>query len=253
MATNGTHRALRVGVGAAALVAGAIVSVLAVSATSARSAGESDPAWTTVDASEVLPGAPVVTLLGARVTESLEGSSTVTLDHPPAEATHIRIAVTCLTAGTIGWGFDPANTPSMSCVASDVPDTGWEDVPLTGSTVLHVLAADSVSLRLEYQYANHRPTDVATNAAGETFGVGGAESPDLVAVIGRDDAGNLVEGYARSSELDVAGLPQPQNPDEAAEYMEQIAELAEQYPEGYPVPVYESDGVTRIGTFYVSL
>ena len=81
-------------------------------------------------------------------------------------------------------------------------------------------------------------TPVQRNADGKTFGASGlgetpADDPDLVLVV----ATNGKTGYAYSRELNG---PQPSSPEEAS-----------RLPRSWTVPVYLSDGKTRIGEFKV--
>jgi len=212
------------------------------------------PGSSLVGADGVIPGAPQVTLLGDPVTQTVDGTAAIELGERPQDATHIRLRIACLAAGTVGFGFDPSNTPSMSCAPADVGDVAWLDLELPDDPILHIIAEPGMRTVVDYEFAIVRGTEWATNATGDTYGTSnGAGSPVLVAVIGWDDEGNMVEGYAYDEQIAHAGYPAPQNPDEAGEYMEYVAELREQYPDGFPVPVYESDGVTQIGWFYVSL
>jgi len=82
------------------------------------------------------------------------------------------------------------------------------------------------------------------NAAGETYGSGVADlsgrlRPDLISVGLRDGK----RGYVRRTELEAArgaGLP----PAERVEWRMRAGARA-------PIPIYEQDGVTVIGTFVV--
>lgn len=89
--------------------------------------------------------------------------------------------------------------------------------------------------------------EVETNAKGLTFGSALAlsaegEEPDLVSVFA--DSGQI--GYAFTSDLEAAsGLVD--TPSEASKYQKSVSsKLAKK------VPVYESDGVTVIGTFTIT-
>jgi hypothetical protein len=76
------------------------------------------------------------------------------------------------------------------------------------------------------------------NAHGQTYGIETETgTPDLVAVIATDGR----HGYAYATQLEG---PRPTSP---ADALRQERED----PNGYDVPVYESDGTTRIGHFHV--
>lgn len=203
----------------------------------------------------VTPGTPVITMLGDPGSRTIDGVGQVSLETHPSGATHVRVWITCLTAGLTYWGLDAGgNNPSVSCAAGDVGNVTWYDFDLAGGTVLYISAHPGVRSTIAYQFEHQQPTEWGVNAAGQTFGAAtDAGDPDLLAVVGTADDGSTVEGYAFSSELASGPVEQPSNPDEVDEYNEKIAELATEYPDGYPVPVYLSDGITRIGTFYIQL
>jgi hypothetical protein len=102
------------------------------------------------------------------------------------------------------------------------------------------------------QYVNYVQTALGVNARGETYGVAGpAGEPDLVGVVGLDAAGVAVDGYARATDLNAFGPDWPDVPSNPTEAMEWQAERDRKYPDGWDIPVFESDGETRIGTFRV--
>lgn len=83
----------------------------------------------------------------------------------------------------------------------------------------------------------------AENGSGQSYGTlptetvaGPDEFPDLVAVSGE----NGVEGYVRKTDL-IGDRPEPRSPEEA---------LAQNRSSRY-IPVYEANGVTIIGRFFV--
>lgn len=86
-----------------------------------------------------------------------------------------------------------------------------------------------------------------TNARGLTYGSSlFAESPD--------DEPDLILAYAEDGQLgyvyrDELNGPMPSSPEEAL--AQQAAMLAE-YPDGRSIPVYEADGLTKIGVFVVT-
>lgn len=206
----------------------------------------------------VMPGSPIISLLGTPSTRSTSGTEDFALPERPAGATHLRVTITCLTPGTTSWGTDPGgNNPSGSCGASDIGSygTAYYDFPLDDSVSrFYIGAAAGVDNSLSMQYLNYVPTQLGVNAAGQTFGVqtGDGPTPDLTAVSGVAPDGSGVEGYALTADLmsfgpDWPGLPH--DPDEALAWQE---ERDEKYPNGWDLPVYESDGVTQIGLFHVS-
>jgi len=210
----------------------------------------------------VLPGQPIISMLGELTTVTVQGTQTIPLPAAPAGATHVRVSVACLTAGTISWGFDPAgNNPSSGCSASDVrvkqgalDRAGWMDFELVaGQDAFYIGAAENVSGIVAFQFLNYIETDLGVNARGETFGVvrDGRPTPDLQSASGTDDDGAPVLGYVRSVDFDAFGPDwpgQPKNPTEALAWQ---TERDAKYPDGWDIPLFESDGVTEVGSFHI--
>lgn len=205
----------------------------------------------------VTPGAPIVSLLGSIVSTHVDRSTTIPLSVIPDGATHVRVTMECLTPGSTSWGLDPAgNNPSTSCSARDIDgasSSSYFDFPLdAGTPTLTIRPTEGAESIITYQYVNYVPTALGVNEHDETFGTSGfGASPDLVAVIGQDGDGTLVEGYVRARELNAFGPEwpgQPSNPDEALAWQK---ERDARYPNGWDIPVWESDGTTQIGTFHI--
>lgn len=241
------------------LIGGAVSAAAAVSFVERAPDAASDPAMSAPDPVAappgVTPGTPIVSLLGTArsipVSEPLEQP----LD-APSGASHVRITYTCTSAGQTFWGLDPeGSNQSSSCSASDIEaGTGatWTDFSLTGDDVLVVTPVGRAEGIVTIQFVRHLPTSWGVNGAGESFGAPSSElgEPDLIAAVGVGPDGQTVEGYVRSSDLNqmYPGQPLPTSPEEALEQQEIRERL---YPDGWDVPLYESDGVTRIGTFRV--
>lgn len=84
-------------------------------------------------------------------------------------------------------------------------------------------------------YVETTRTPLATNAAGETFGVDSEDaSPDLILT----EADNGRPGYLRRSDVEAAERREPTSPDKVANHE----------PREFKLPVYESDGKTRVGS-----
>lgn len=204
------------------------------------------------------PGAPIVSTLGKPVALAITEATDLPLDDRPSGATHVRVAVVALSAGGLELGTDAAgNNPRMSFGSADIGTRsagGWYDVPLDAAApVLHLRPGGGFTGTVSLQYLTYVPTHLGVNARGETYGAAGGPdgAPDLVAVIGRAPDGSEVEGYARATDLDAFSPDhpdQPANPDEALERQER---RDADYPGGWDVPVFESDGVTEIGTFHI--
>ena len=178
----------------------------------------------------------------------------------PAEATHVRVTVTCLTVGTIAWGTDPSgNNPTSSCTAShgrSASGTAWLDLPLDESTTtLFVKPEGQATASVTLQYVNYIPTLFAVNEHGETYGSGESDQglPDLILVEATGTAGDTIRGYARVTDMNpsIWGPDHTGNPATHEEAVQWAAELEDKYPNGWDIPVYESDGTTQIGTFHI--
>ena len=202
----------------------------------------------------VLPGQPVISLLGAVTTTPVTGSLTIPLPPAPVGATHLRVSLTCVTAGMVSWGFDATgNNPSTGC---DGPsgDGGWMDFALdNGTTVFYVTAREEVDSIVTFQYLNYVETEWGVNSRGETYGVvkDGRPDPDLQAVWIADAQGTGI-GYVRSEALHAFSPDRPSlpsNPDEALAWQ---AERDDTYPNGWDIPVYDSEGTTQLGVFHVA-
>lgn len=197
------------------LIAGGAVSAAAVTNLQPETRLD-EPATTLNEAPPgVLPGMPIISLLGETASYEITGEATVNLSTPPDGATHVRATISCLTVGSFSWGTDPTgNNPSIYCRADDVTSGSGNasmDFPLDTSTLLLFAQTgpDGRAL-LVVQYVNYVPTALGRNASGETFGVAwtGLE-PDLVAVDGIAPDGSSFVGYARATDLDAFGPDWP--------------------------------------------
>ncbi|MDQ1075697.1 MULTISPECIES: hypothetical protein [Microbacterium] len=215
------------------VIAGAGAIVLAAGATAATA-----ELWT-------LPGGMAVSELGAPVTAEGTGDGMLSLPPRPDAANHVRLELRCLTPGTFTF---PAG--SVTCTADDFvahPDgaVSWIDVPLDAVGAEVVVSSDAGERwRLTATYLDAEPVPLAVNDRGQTYGSAGAgEEPDLIAVV----ATNGRQGYVDADELaDATGSSQNfTSPEEALRWQEERAGRA------VVVPVYLSDGVTRVGDFVV--
>lgn len=198
----------------------------------------------------VIPGAPIISLLGAPTSQIVRGDADIPLGDPPTGATRVRVTSTCLTAGATSWGFEArGNNPISSCSGDQIESTSWFDFALDGDTI-SIGASDETESLVTIQFLNYVETAWGVNARGETFGVSkeGLGDPDLVAVA---LAASDEIGYARHSDLDAFGPEwpdQPSNPTQALAWQE---ERDARYPNGWDIPVYASDGVTKVGLFHI--
>lgn len=205
-----------------------------------------------------IPGAPVISLIGAPTVLTVTAPTEHPIEKRPKGVTHVRVTIAALTPGSVSWGTDAGgNNPSASFAAGDIGrsgDTSWYDFPLDETTdTFFITPTNGLSATVSFQYVNMTPTHLQRNAAGQTFGVEGGPDgvPDLIMVSGTSPEGEQVQGYARSGEL-AAFSPeheeQPSTPEEALAWQE---EREKEHPHGWDIPVFESDGITQIGTFHI--
>jgi hypothetical protein len=189
-----------------------------------------------------LPGANRVEELSDPLTTSEMGTVTVDLGPRPDAATAVDTQLICLSAGRIQW----PDGASMVCTPADIegPEesrtSGYQLDLAPGQTTFTITAKPEVAWKLVTTYVRTEPTDWATNANGDTYGVAkddGGE-PDLIATY----ATNGRSGYAYADELD--GY-QPTSPADALRWQEEHGD------ESRAVTVYESDGETVIGEFVI--
>ncbi|HUZ40256.1 MAG TPA: hypothetical protein VMU68_02550 [Acidimicrobiales bacterium] len=192
-----------------------------------------------------LPGAPVNTPLGNVITATRTGTATIDIGTPPATATDVSLALTCLTVGT----FDFPDESSMICGSADlirpsIYRTGSEVVPLTaGVDTVTIKTSPNATWRLQAMYVNQVTTSWGVNASGETYGVANQKgTPDLVAVIINQ---GHTDGYVKETELNCAAGGDVASLAEAAAWDKTSQNR------NITIPVYESDGVTVVGTFTV--
>ncbi len=192
-----------------------------------------------------LPGAPVDSPLGNVVTATRTGTATIDIGAPPAGATNLSLIFTCLTVGT----FDFPDGSSMSCNAADIarPSIFRRSigvVPLSpGVDTVTITTTPNATWTLQVMYVNQVTTAWGVNASGETYGVSNQSgTPDLIAVI--INQGNT-HGYLKASELNCAGGGDVTSPAEALAW-DKVSQNR-----NVSIPVYESDGVTVVGTFTI--
>ncbi len=228
----------------------------ASSETSQASLPEGQPTPDLPDAVEapagVTPGSPVIALLGEPVTRYVDASMEVSLAERPSDATHARVTVIAASPGSLHWGTDPSgNNASARWTEQDLdtPGSAWTsyDSPLDATVDILYLEPDGFTGTVTVQYVTHVPTLFGANERGQTYGASGTGTgePDLVAVV----ATNGREGYVDRAELDeatgetaAAGFT---SPEDALRWQEERAGKI------FMIPVYASDGVTKIGVFEV--
>lgn len=206
----------------------------------------------------VVPGTPIISLLGSPRSLVVDHSTSMDVSTGPEAATHVRVTVTCLTAGTTTFGIDAGgNNSSLHCNEADLADShgpAWQDfeIPDSGGR-LYFTTSKAAKAAVSVQFVNQVPTMFGVNANGETYGaISDTQGrPDLVWMSGTDNAGRSIVGYGRSADLDAFSPDHPGQPTSPAEAVRWQAERDQKYPHGWDFPLYESDGVTQIGTFHI--
>ncbi len=251
------HRAIarvkrrrRFGAGAIALaVIGMVVGVTVLISGTSDSQGRPATLVPTGSPSPAAPslapptlGAQQITPLTSPVEVTGTGTQTVELGPAPARANGIDMQLVCLSAGT--FTVTPGGT-SITCSTSDVGNPRGSSITYPyamslahGQHSLTVTTAAGVGWRLTARYAIVSDTPWGVNASGQTYGTENDRGvPDLVLVV---FAKGGKTGYVYSSESGPTSCPQPSNPTQALEW--QNTPLVTVH-----VPVYLSDGKTRIG------
>ncbi len=181
----------------------------------------------------VLPGTDHVRALAPAVDTVRTGTASIELGPRPVGSTHVEVALTCQTPGT----FTFADGAGMTCDHAG-GRTKYSLAMQPGQTRTTIRASSDARWSITTTYVQRQPTDWATNASGETYGVvTGQDEPDLIAVI----ATNGQQGYARADSLS-AGLPT--NPANAVRNQTERQSSR-------TVPVYKPDGRTVIGEFRI--
>ena len=250
---------------AAGAIGGAVLSTAAFAATQNLAAdpvmpsGEPTPSLgPAIDApAGTSPGAPVIVLLGDSAVFAITKETTVPLTDRPSGATHARVTVTPQSGGTLLWGTDPTgNNPSGTWGASEVGAASRTegDFPLDSTTDnLYFTPFSGFTGLALVQYITQIPTHLGVNENGETYGVEGGPdgTPDLISAWAIAPDGSRVEGYVRTVDLNASSPDHPGMPTSPAQAGEWQGETANNYPNGWDIPAYESDGVTQVGAFHI--
>jgi len=177
------------------------------------------------------PGSPSETQLALPVVATRTGTATIDLGRAPHKSNAISLTLTGLSVGT----FHFPGASSMSCSQSDISQPGPEGcessevIPLeAGQDSVTITTSANASWRLLATYVHQVVTAWKTNAHGQTYGVVNKNGfPDLTAVaIDRGRRTGYVDSLLLNCQQAVPG-------------------------ENFALPVYKSDGTTRIGTFIV--
>lgn len=244
----------------AGVSAGAFAATGLFAAVPAQPSGQPTPDYPDTVAAPpgVTPGYPIISLLGEPISQNVETATEISMQDRPVAATHARVTITPLTPGALNWGTDPGgNNPSGSWSAEDLTagrdSAVWYDFPLDDTVKDLFLNPSGFRGIVTIQYVTHVPTSLGINANGQTFGVTGSEQgePELISVIGTAPDGSDIEGYVFATELNATGPDhegEPETPEEALLWQQ---ERDEKYPNGWAIPLYDSEGETRIGEFRI--
>ena len=224
-----------------------LTAVAATVGASMSDSASSTPTSIRGEDTPLAPGGTLVTELAPAIEEQHAGTASVSLGQPPVGATGIAISLECLSPGSFAY----PDGARLACTKADMRERRSADqMPLyarylidlqDGQTAFTVTTSNAARWEVVASYVATETTDWGVNENGQTYGMQNENgSPDLVrvAVEGADF------GYAYAEQLDnPSGLPEPTTPEEAGEYTRATQGRT------YDIPVYESDGVTRIGTF----
>lgn len=189
-------------------------------------------------AASVIPGNHIITDVGEPITQSHVGNATVELGERPQEANAVSFVLTCTSAGLISVAESSTVSTFMFCGPEGTSDPLGDPVAPLGTTAtfrdmllepgvtsFDVTADPGMSWTVTARYVHTETTEWGVNANGQTYGTANENGvPDLEAAY----ASNCEIGYIYSNHLS------PADPD---------GQLA--------IPVYESDGVTVIGEFWI--
>lgn len=187
----------------------------------------------------LLPGADIVSDTGTPHSVTGTGPKAIDLGRVPANTNSLETTLTCLRAGTLTW----PDGASQTCTATDVGTGSTASLPWTSNDSTFRLGATAgMKWRLTYTFSHRRPTSLATNAAGQTYGIDSANGhPDLIAA----EATNGRRGYISAKDEAAASCGDVHTPAEAIECDRETAGKT------ITIPVYEADGHTKIGVFRI--
>jgi len=247
------HRRISAAAAALAIIAAVVAIPLLITGTSdsqgrpATLVPTSSPSPSPSTRATPAPGSQQIIPLTPSVTVNGTGTQTVDLGPAPAQANGVDMQFVCLSAGTFSitpGGAVRQSVTEVGCNASDVPGPRGASIPssyampfLPGQHSLEVTTVAKAKWRLTARYAVVIDTAWAVNASGKTYGVpNDTGEPNLIAVT----FGVGKTGYVYSSELGPTSCPHPANPTQALQW--QNTPLVTVH-----IPVYLSDGKTRIG------
>jgi len=195
-----------------------------------------------------LPGATTTTPLSETKTMTHQGTGTLDLGQRPVDATGVALSLTCLTSGSLT--FDDGASVACTLPADQDQHTTYV-LPITSVKNDFVTIAtrdDDMWWTLSASWVSAETGDWALNIAGQTYGVVNSKGePDLIAVVSMDGR----PGYVSRTDLEGAnGTAEARefvSPEDATDWQAVHVGTVRH------IPVYESDGVTRIGEFAVMI
>lgn len=178
-----------------------------------------------------IPGQRIVLSSGPTVTEHHVGSATVELALETGDANAVQVTITCTSAGSfvVEHGMDSGGATGTEWECGNENPIGRStplgELPLVdGAVSLTVTTEPNTTWTIDLHFVTSELTEWGVNANGQTFGTSNNNgNPDLIAV----QATNGAIGYSYWSDFMIYGN------------------------EGNTFPVYESDGTTVIGEFYI--
>ncbi len=190
-----------------------------------------------------IPGEHIVTDVGTTVVQNHTGTATVELGARPDGVNAVSFSITCTSSGAFSltypetggatgtsWACGDALTDSMAGDPNDVAlpvgnVTHIKEQALpAGATSFVVTTTPGTTWTISARYATSVTTDWGVNANGQTYGTPNEKgNPDLVSV----QATNGAIGYSFWTDFMSHGN------------------------QGDTFPVYESDGTTVIGEFFI--
>ena len=193
-----------------------------------------------------LGGGKASDALGVSTEFAGSGHNEIELSAGPAGVADLAVAFKCYDEGYFSVALGRVDSPAtVQC--SPTPQ-GSIGMIATGDTVdrtLIIEGPEGARYSLTAQWLSGTPGGWHVNANGQTFGPGAdGDAPDLIATTGKSALGEEIDGYVVS--LDAFG-PKQATPEAVAE--QRRLRLLE-FPNGFDLPLYASDGETVLGTFH---
>jgi len=179
------------------------------------------------------PGERIISNEGPTVTQQYTGSATVDIGVAPEGANAVRVTITCTSAGafevTHPLDSDGADGASWECGSATAVGSAVTFAPqslVDGHVDIDVVTGPETTWTASVQFITSETTEWGVNAKGETYGVPNENGvPDLSPAL----ASNCEVGYIYLTDLMTT---------KAGE-------------DSWTIPVYESDGETVIGEFWI--